>query len=61
MNSPSERLDLAVIVVAKDEADNLLTLIPALKETLRALSCRSEILVADGRRCPLSAGSSAGS
>ncbi|MBI2061472.1 MAG: glycosyltransferase [Nitrospirae bacterium] len=48
MNSPSERSELTVIIPAKDEAENLLTLLPSLRDTLRGLPCRTDILVADG-------------
>jgi glycosyltransferase involved in cell wall biosynthesis len=50
--SPRERsdvrLELAVIIPALNERDNLKLLLPALVETLRNLGTKFEIIVVDG-------------
>ncbi len=48
MKAGSGPLDLAVVIPALDERENLELLLPALRETLDGLAVRWEIIVADG-------------
>ncbi len=48
MTGDSRPLDLAVVIPAWNERENLELLLPALRETLEGMSVRWEIVVADG-------------